>query len=352
MELKIDKQLAKIERRGWGSCSSTSRSRTTGVPILKRPAEDVIEALDDNEVALQTMMGNRFMGFFETQIVDVEGQARGRARGARELDGGAAPVVLARGDLHRLGGHPRAAARGRQALRRHRRLVQGADGGRLADAQPARRVPRTAATRTSRSAWPRSSCATARSPTTSRRSARSSRGSTSSRRSTSSTPSPRASTRPPCRSTSPSSPTTSARSAGRRTPRRQAHRRRQGDGLGRQARRSLRDAARVPRARRGLAARADGALLRMLKEQLELTSRASSRRRARSGSASGARSSASRRPPDLVDVGGQPGLRAARAGQRPGDEGVLGAADRRGSTHTARWSSATSRARCARRSRR
>ena len=27
------------------------------------------EALDDNEVALQNMMGNRFMGFFETQIV-------------------------------------------------------------------------------------------------------------------------------------------------------------------------------------------------------------------------------------------------------------------------------------------
>ena len=34
----------------------------------------VYEALDDNEVALQNMMGNRFMGFFEAQITEWKGK--------------------------------------------------------------------------------------------------------------------------------------------------------------------------------------------------------------------------------------------------------------------------------------
>ena len=38
------------------------------------PLNEVYEALDDNEVALQNMMGNRFMGFFEAQITDWKGK--------------------------------------------------------------------------------------------------------------------------------------------------------------------------------------------------------------------------------------------------------------------------------------
>ena len=36
--------------------------------MLLQPGE-TYEALDDNEVALQNMMGNRFMGFFEAQVL-------------------------------------------------------------------------------------------------------------------------------------------------------------------------------------------------------------------------------------------------------------------------------------------
>eukprot|EP00966_Prymnesium_polylepis_P061455 1426129-Prymnesium_polylepis.1 len=43
--------------------------KATGVQILQQPGE-VFEALDDNEVALQNMMGNRFMGFFEATITE------------------------------------------------------------------------------------------------------------------------------------------------------------------------------------------------------------------------------------------------------------------------------------------
>ena len=47
--------------------------------ILLQPGE-TYEALDDNEVALQNMMGNRFMGFFEAQITEWKG-----ARDIREI---------------------------------------------------------------------------------------------------------------------------------------------------------------------------------------------------------------------------------------------------------------------------
>ena len=76
MELKIDKQLAKIDATWMGLVLEYEPFKNTGVPIL-RPAEGVIEALDDNEVALQNMMGNRFMGFFETQITTWKGKLSG-----------------------------------------------------------------------------------------------------------------------------------------------------------------------------------------------------------------------------------------------------------------------------------
>lgn len=47
--------------------------KTTGVNVLVQPS-DIYEALDDNEVALQNMMGNRFMGFFEQTITEWKGK--------------------------------------------------------------------------------------------------------------------------------------------------------------------------------------------------------------------------------------------------------------------------------------
>ena len=64
MELKIDKQLNKIETTWMALQLEYEPFKTTGVTILK-DASATIEALDDHEVALQTMMGNRFMAFFE-----------------------------------------------------------------------------------------------------------------------------------------------------------------------------------------------------------------------------------------------------------------------------------------------
>ena len=136
-ELKIDRQLTKIETVG-GLALEYLPFKATGVSVLVEASlGPVIEALDEHEAALQAISGNRFVAF------ESVASWRTRLGGVRStLDAWVeAAVVLARGDLHRLGGHPRAAARGREALRRHRRVVQGADGGRLADAQPARRVP-------------------------------------------------------------------------------------------------------------------------------------------------------------------------------------------------------------------
>ena len=67
MELKIDKQLARIDATWMSLQLEYEPFKNTGVMIL-RPADLVVEALDDNEVALQNMMSNRFMGFFESQI--------------------------------------------------------------------------------------------------------------------------------------------------------------------------------------------------------------------------------------------------------------------------------------------
>ena len=73
MELKIDKQLAKIDATWMGLVLEYEPFKATGVQILVQPAE-VYEALDDNEVALQNMMGNRFMGFFEAIITEWKGK--------------------------------------------------------------------------------------------------------------------------------------------------------------------------------------------------------------------------------------------------------------------------------------
>ena len=276
--------------------------KTTGVQILKAADGDDRGARRPRGRAAD-MMGNRFMGFFETQITTWKGKLGGVRAVLENVDRGAAPVVLARGDLHRLGGHPRAAARGREALRRHRRRPSRSRW-------PTRRRrlnPLDACLKDGRdeeftAASPRSSCAAARSPTTSRRSARSSRGSTSSRPPTSSTSSPRA--HPPAVQEHFSKFTDNIGAiiwdkddeTGQEIGVAQGH------GLGRQGGGPFYDAAASARPRRGLAARADGALLcNMKREQLEESSRASSRLpREKWLERSGARSSASP-PPDLVD---------------------------------------------------
>ena len=76
MELKIDKQLSRIENTWMALQLEYEVFKTTGVMILK-DASATIEALDDHEVALQTMMGNRFMAFFETQITTWKGKLSG-----------------------------------------------------------------------------------------------------------------------------------------------------------------------------------------------------------------------------------------------------------------------------------
>jgi dynein heavy chain len=67
MELKIDKQLGRIDATWMTLALEYEPFKSTGVQTLRMP-DLVIEALDDHEVALQNVMGNRFMGFFETQI--------------------------------------------------------------------------------------------------------------------------------------------------------------------------------------------------------------------------------------------------------------------------------------------
>jgi len=66
-ELKIDNQLQKIISTWAGLELQYEPFKQTGVYVLK-PADTVIEALDDNENSLQNMMGNRFMSFFEVEI--------------------------------------------------------------------------------------------------------------------------------------------------------------------------------------------------------------------------------------------------------------------------------------------
>ena len=73
MELKIDKQLARIDTTWMSLQLEYEPFKTTGVMTLKMP-DTTIEALDDHEVALQNMMGNRFMGFFEATITEWKGK--------------------------------------------------------------------------------------------------------------------------------------------------------------------------------------------------------------------------------------------------------------------------------------
>ena len=69
-ELKIDKQINKIDATWMGLQTEYVPFKNTGVYIINEVSlGGVYEALDENELVLQGMMGNRFMGFFETQIV-------------------------------------------------------------------------------------------------------------------------------------------------------------------------------------------------------------------------------------------------------------------------------------------
>jgi len=72
-EIKLDLQLQKIMSTWSGLALEYAPFKSTGVNILQQPSE-VYEALDDNEVVLQNMMGNRFMGFFEATITEWKGK--------------------------------------------------------------------------------------------------------------------------------------------------------------------------------------------------------------------------------------------------------------------------------------
>ena len=72
-EIKIDFALQKIIGIWSGLLLEYVPFKATGVQILVQPGE-VFEALDDHEVQLQNMMGNRFMGFFEATITEWKGK--------------------------------------------------------------------------------------------------------------------------------------------------------------------------------------------------------------------------------------------------------------------------------------
>ncbi|KAL1498812.1 hypothetical protein AB1Y20_014117 [Prymnesium parvum] len=68
-ELKIDKQLDRIENTWANLMLEFVSFKSSGVGVLDEASlGPVFEALDENEVSLQTMMVNRFMGHFETKI--------------------------------------------------------------------------------------------------------------------------------------------------------------------------------------------------------------------------------------------------------------------------------------------
>ena len=64
-KIKIDLQLQKIIKTWSDLLLFYKPYKTSGVRVLEQPG-DVFEALDDNVVVLQNMMGNRFICFFET----------------------------------------------------------------------------------------------------------------------------------------------------------------------------------------------------------------------------------------------------------------------------------------------
>ena len=69
-ELKIDKQISKIDETWVGLQLEYTPFGQSGVYVLDELCLGAVyEALDENELVLQGMMGNRFMGYFEIQIV-------------------------------------------------------------------------------------------------------------------------------------------------------------------------------------------------------------------------------------------------------------------------------------------
>ena len=82
-EIKLEAQLKKIAHTWSGLALEYAPFKNSGVQILQQPPE-VYEALDDNEVVLQNMMGNRFMGFFEAQITGWKGKL-GQVRSVLEV---------------------------------------------------------------------------------------------------------------------------------------------------------------------------------------------------------------------------------------------------------------------------
>ena len=68
-EIKIDKFLQKIDAAWLALQLEYQPFKATGVMVLVEPSlGPVYEALDEHETALQAMMANRFVGFFEVQV--------------------------------------------------------------------------------------------------------------------------------------------------------------------------------------------------------------------------------------------------------------------------------------------
>jgi dynein heavy chain len=68
-EIKIDKHLQKIDSAWLVLALEYSMFKATGVKVIVEASlGPVFEALDEHEAALQGMMGNRFVGFFENQV--------------------------------------------------------------------------------------------------------------------------------------------------------------------------------------------------------------------------------------------------------------------------------------------
>ena len=74
-ELKIDKHLSKIETTWLNLAFEYSPFKTSGVSILVEASlGPCIEALDEHETAVQGMLSNRFVGFFESAVASWKGK--------------------------------------------------------------------------------------------------------------------------------------------------------------------------------------------------------------------------------------------------------------------------------------
>ena len=128
-EKKIEKKLGDIET-AWASFEIEYVPHKDTEMFVIKLSEEVIESLDAHQLELQTMIGmGKFVDFFRDKVVKWQRRARQRAGDGQALGDGEPQLGVARVHLPRVRGHPLAAARRHEALRGHRRRVQGADEG-------------------------------------------------------------------------------------------------------------------------------------------------------------------------------------------------------------------------------